>query len=45
VQEKGKTIIYVAFSHQISKALIAACKETQTLTKDALAPFLQTQAA
>lgn len=42
-QEKGKTVIYVAFSHQVSKALVAACKETQTLTKDALVPFLQPQ--
>ncbi len=42
-QEKGKTVIYVAFSHQVSKALVAACKETQTLTKDALIPFLQPQ--
>ena len=42
-QEKGKTVIYVAFSHQVSKALVAACKETQTLTKDTLLPFLQSQ--
>ena len=42
-QEKGKTVIYVAFSHQVSKALVAACKETQTLTKDTLVTFLQPQ--
>ncbi len=42
-QEKGTTVIYVAFSHQVSKALVAACKETQTLTKEALVPFLQPQ--
>src|SRR6266700_7213317 len=45
-QEKGKTIVYVGFSHQISHALVANCKETQTLTKDALFPFIaQPQAA
>ena len=42
-QEKGKTVVYVAFSHQVSKALVAACKETQTLTKEMLLPFLQPQ--
>ena len=42
-QEKGKTVIYVAFSHQVSKALVSACRETQTLTKETLLPFLQTQ--
>jgi len=42
-QEKGTTVIYVAFSHQVSKALVSACKETQTLTKETLAPFLQPQ--
>ncbi len=42
-QEKGKSVIYVAFSHQVSKALVAACRETQTLTKEMLLPFLQTQ--
>jgi len=42
-QEKGKTVVYVAFSHQVSKALVSACKETQTLTKETLVPFLQPQ--
>jgi len=42
-QEKGITVIYVAFSHHVSKALVAACKETQTLTKETLVPFLQPQ--
>ncbi len=31
-QEKGKTVIYVGFSHQVSRALVDSCKETQTLT-------------
>ncbi len=38
-QEKGKTVIYVGFSHQVSKALVASCRETQTLTKESLLPF------
>ncbi len=42
-QEKGKTIIYVGFSHQLSKALVANCKETQTLTREALLPFIEQQ--
>ena len=44
-QEKGKTVIYVGFSHQVSKALVASCKETQTLTKDTLLPFVEQQKA
>jgi uncharacterized LabA/DUF88 family protein len=44
-QEKGKAVIYVGFSHQISRALVAHCKETQTLTKEALVPFIQKQKA
>jgi uncharacterized LabA/DUF88 family protein len=44
-QEKGKTVIYVGFSHQVSKALVASCRETQTLTKDALSPFIEQQKA
>ena len=43
VQEKGKTVIYVAFSHQVSKALVSSCRETQTLTKDMLLQFIQQQ--
>ncbi len=42
-QEKGMTVVYVAFSHQVSKALVAACRETQTLTRETLSPLLQTQ--
>src|SRR5947209_1810510 len=42
-QEKGKTVIYVGFSHQISRALVDSCKETQTLTKDQLQPFVKEQ--
>lgn len=44
-QEKGKTVVYVGFSHQISKALVANCKETQTLTKETLLPFIEQQKA
>ncbi len=40
VQEKGKTVVYVGFSHQVSKALVASCKETQTLTKETIQPFI-----
>jgi uncharacterized LabA/DUF88 family protein len=40
-QEKGKTVVYVGFSHHISKALVANCREAQTLTKESLLPFLQ----
>jgi len=44
-QEKGKAVIYVAFSHQVSKALVASCRETQTLTKNTLLPFTEQKAA
>ena len=44
-QEKGKTVIYVGFSHQESRALVDSCKETQTLTKDQLQPFVKAKAA
>jgi uncharacterized LabA/DUF88 family protein len=44
-QEKGKTVIYVGFSHQVSKALVASCRETQTLTKNTLLPFTEQKAA
>ena len=44
-QEKGKTVVYVGFSHQISRALVANCKETQTLTKEALLPFIEQKTA
>ena len=39
-QEKGKTVIYVGFSHRMSRALVAMCKETQSLTKEMLSTFL-----
>lgn len=39
-QEKGKTVVYVGFSHQVSRALVASCKETQTLTRDQLQLFI-----
>lgn len=42
-QEKGKAVVYVGFSHQISRALVANCRETQTLTKEALLPFIDQQ--
>jgi len=42
-QQKGKTVIYVGFSHQVSRALVDSCKETQTLTRDQLLPFIQEQ--
>ncbi len=44
-QEKGKSVIYVGFSHQVSKALVSSCKETQTLTEDTLLPFIGKQKA
>ena len=44
-QEKGKTVVYVGFSHQISRALVANCKETQTLTRETLLPFIEQQKA
>jgi uncharacterized LabA/DUF88 family protein len=39
-QQKGKKVIYVGFSHKLSNALVASCKETRTLTRDMLLPFL-----
>lgn len=40
-QEKGKVVEYVGFSHKLSKAMVARCKETWTLNKEALMPFIQ----
>lgn len=40
-QEKGKVVEYVGFSHKLSKAMGARCKETRTLNKEALLPFTQ----
>jgi uncharacterized LabA/DUF88 family protein len=42
-QQKGKTVVYVGFSHKLSRALVATCKETQTLTREALLPFVAPQ--
>src|SRR5438445_5738668 len=35
-QEKGKTVVYVGFSHKLSTAMVASCRETRTLTRDDL---------
>ena len=43
-QKKGKQVIYVGFSHQLSTALVANCQETRTLTRDDLQSFIQTPA-
>jgi uncharacterized LabA/DUF88 family protein len=42
-QQKGKKVVYVGFSHKLSYALVATCKETRTLTKDTLEPLLISQ--
>jgi uncharacterized protein (TIGR00288 family) len=42
-QQKGKKVVYVGFSHKLSYALVATCKETRTLTKDTLEPLLTSQ--
>ena len=42
-QEKGKTVVYVGFSHKLSTAMVASCRETRTLTRDDLLPFVQEQ--
>jgi uncharacterized protein (TIGR00288 family) len=38
-QEKGKSVEYVGFSHNLSKALASRCKETIVLNKNTLLPF------
>jgi uncharacterized LabA/DUF88 family protein len=40
-QEKGKIVEYVGFSHKISLAMARSCRETRTLTRDDLLPFIQ----
>lgn len=40
-QEKGKVVEYIGFSHKVSLALARTCKETRTLTRDDLLPFVQ----
>ena len=42
-QEKGKIVEYIGFSHKISLAMARGCKETRTLTRDDLLPFVQAQ--
>src|SRR5260370_16502721 len=42
-QEKGKTVIYVGFSHKLSAAMVASCKETRPLTPHTLFPSIQDQ--
>jgi uncharacterized LabA/DUF88 family protein len=42
-QEKGKIVEYVGFSHKISLALARTCRETHTLTRNDLLPFIQKQ--
>ena len=44
-QEKGKIVEYVGFSHKISLAMARSCKETRTLTRDDLLPFIHKLAA
>lgn len=41
VQEKGKIVEYVGFSHKISLALARCCKETKTLTREDIQPFAE----
>jgi uncharacterized LabA/DUF88 family protein len=38
-QEKGKKVVYIGFSHRLSRALVATCQETRTLTKESLIQF------
>jgi uncharacterized LabA/DUF88 family protein len=35
-QEKGKQVVYIGFSHKLSRALVANCQ----LTKESLLPFI-----
>lgn len=39
-QAKGKRVVYIGFSHKLSRALVATCQETRTLTRDSLLPFV-----
>jgi uncharacterized LabA/DUF88 family protein len=43
-QKKGKHVMYVGFSHQLSTALVANCQEMRTLTRGDLQSFIQTSA-
>jgi len=42
-QAKGKIVEYVGFSHKISLAMARSCRETHTLTRNDLLPFIQEQ--
>ena len=42
-QAKGKDVEYVGFSHKISLAMARNCRETRTLTRDDLLPFVKEQ--
>ena len=44
-QQKGKKVVYVGFSHKLSYALVANCRETRTLTREMLELFLTTLTA
>ena len=39
-QEKGKAVTYMGFSHKVSLAMVRSCRETETLTRDDLLPFV-----
>ena len=41
--EKGKIVEYIGFSHKISLAMARSCRETRTLTRNDLLPFIQKQ--
>ena len=41
--EKGKFVEYIGFSHKVSLAMVRSCRETRTLTRDDLLPFVQEQ--
>jgi uncharacterized LabA/DUF88 family protein len=41
--EKGKMVEYIGFSHKVSLAMVRSCRETRTLTRDDLLPFVQEQ--
>jgi uncharacterized LabA/DUF88 family protein len=42
-QEKGKKVAYIGFSHKLSRALVANCQETRTLTRESLLQFITTE--
>jgi uncharacterized LabA/DUF88 family protein len=41
--EKGKLVEYIGFSHKVSLAMVRSCRETRTLTRDDLLPFIAQQ--